>query len=242
MKQIFLILLIFTVFIKCDDVTKQEKFKKEVVVNFVLYADSLKQKALLSYTQKIDEGMTSNQFINNIAPIDYAEFYINNIKLQNISTDSLKNNNKCYSNFPLITECFNYFTEDSNAILQDKNNLQIKVDNKIITGTTIIPGNFSIKLNHKKLSWSSSSDAFIYRISATAINEDLVQPFEETTFDTTITLNIKDFKPDTYKITVEALDKNLFNFLIKENFHAGLQNAFGVFGSVRIKKIKKKID
>ncbi len=242
MKQIFLILFMITVFIKCDDVNQQDKFEKEVVVNFVLYADSLKQKALLSYTQKIDEGMTNNQFINNIAPIDYAEFYINNIKLQNISSDSLKNNNECYSNFPLLTKCFNYFTDNSNAILQGKNNLQRKIDNKLITSTTIIPGNFSIKLKHKKLSWSSSSDAFIYRISATAINEDLVQPFEETTFDTTITLNITDFKPDEYKITVEALDENLFNLLIKENFHAGLQNAIGVFGSVRIKNIIQKID
>ena len=242
MIRIIILLFIFLLFNKCNDISTVEEINDEIAINLILKADSEKQTALLTYIQKVDEESINYQFINNVTLIDSADFFINDIKLQNILTDSIKNNRECYSNLPRIDKCFNYFSENTKLVNNGINTLQIKIDNKIITGETIMPGDFTISLEDKKLSWTSSSNASLYRISVWAQNEQFVQPFEQATFDTVITLNIKDFKPDAYRIMVEAIDENFFNFIMKENFQAGLQNAYGVFGSVRTKKITANIE
>jgi len=226
----------------CNDTSNNIILTNEVTVNLILKADTNKQIALLTYVQEFDKQSNNFQYINNIELIDNADFFVNNNRFENIISDSMKNNHLWNSDLPKLDSCYNYFSENKNILNEAINTLQIEVKNKTITGKTILPGDFSVSLNKRKLTWTSSSNAFLYRITVLYQNEENVQPFKQTTTDTTINLEIVDFIPGIYNIIVEAIDENLYNFTINDEFHSGLEGAYGVFGSVRIKQFSQNIE
>ncbi len=227
-----IIFTILTFFVGCDNITTIDKLENNISVIFILNNSKIKQVGLITFINYFNENNTNYSFIKNVKFIDNAEVFVNGIKMRNIPTDSLQDNYECYSSSPFLNECFNYY---SNQVrLNDSvNTLYINVDGYEIKGLSYTPSRFSIKLIDQNLIWSKSNNAFFYKVTIHSSDDKDNEIFTRILTGTSLKLNSLDFNPGFYNITVDALDKNLYDFLVNSNYKAGFSNAYGVFGSIR---------
>jgi len=142
-----------------------------------------------------------------------------------------------------------------------KYDLQLKVNNKIITGSTITPGEFSINSlsdtiypykntetdgYEYRISWIESNNSFQYLVFLNVTyksnnGEEIVYQYADiNTVDTfaivgfprkTNSWNGKEYQQYLAEFIVVAVDKNYYDHFFLSRDRAGLSSHYGVFGS-----------
>ena len=201
-------------------------------ISLILNTAAQNQHALIT------EVETSESEYSTIDFIDSVSFYVNDHLFDYIPSDSLVNNPYCWGSVITVSKCYNYYSDSLPVHPSQTYILKAVYKDKIINGQTTVPGDFTISVSGKTISWTESRDAALYRISA--FGERYV--FETTTQNTTVTIKDDDFFPGTYRITVEALDKNFYDLVREKTTQAGLNGAYGIFGSVTVRKMEARLE
>ncbi len=214
--------------ISCDDnPTKTQNLKYNVALAFVIDADSLRQKALLTSVNSVDDEYSEYPEL-----IDSAYFYVNNIKL----SYSLPDFTKPYSR----NHYYNYYSDSLYLQPGDTLNISIVKNDINIIGKAIIPGEVTITVVGRTISWTTSTNAYYYHIEIE--NEARTFVWETATNHLSVTIADDNFIQDEYKIKITSFDKNYFLYYEDRINQSGIEGAYGFFGAVNSTKIKAFIN
>ena len=216
-------------------VSEQNQYEDELSISLVLLTDQIKQTAFVSKVQPFETDLGRMLFADSVTLV------VDNLPFNWIPADSMQYNRYCWQNVLDVRKCYNYFTDSLVIKAGETYKLQALFKGKTISGKTDVPGDFSISVNGRTISWTESKNAYLYRINGFHLKGGNFL-LEQATKNTKITINDDDFVPGPYRITVEALDKNFYDLAFERTYAAGLSGAYGVFGSVTVKTIETKIE
>jgi len=203
--------------------------KDEISINCILVYPQIRQKAIITYLHSKDNFGMPPDFVDSV----YIS--MNKTQFKNIPNDSLKNNRFCLeSNTLSLDRCYNYYLDSLQLKPVERYSCNAQYKDVEISGETIIPGNFNVFIDGRKINWTKSDNAYLFRIQIIKDNNDFI--FQKTTKKYSINLDSKQFSPGNYQIKIEAIDKNFYDFTTQQLERSGLSVGYGVFGSVTIVK------
>jgi len=257
MKQIKYIFLLSIIFFSCDEINTVNDFNNDFVFLCLLTNDQAIQKAYLYNPRDAKREYNPYMFDWNGDFIHNAEIIISDgIISSQLQVRSLPTN---YWNVIEYT-----YSDDSifyGKILPNKKyDLQLKVNNKIITGSTITPGEFSINSLQDtiypyqnietggyeyRISWTESNNSFQYSVFLNAMyksNDGEERTYGMSAINTADEFAIVGFPGKTFwngkeyyqyaaEFIVVAVDKNYYDYAFLSRDRAGLSSQYGVFGS-----------
>jgi hypothetical protein len=261
MKQIKYIFLLSIIFFSCDEINTTSDFNNGSVFLCLLKNDQPIQKAYLynvvdvkSYLAQIGRLWFdwNNDFIHD------AEIIISDgIISSQLQVREFKPNYSSFSEYTYSDDSIFY----GKVLPNKKYDLQLKVNNEIVTGSTITPGEFSISMSdtiypyqntgtgtdNYRISWTKSNNSFQYLVFVNVgyksndgetvshfINKDIntVDTFAIVTFPArTISRDGKEYHQYSVEFIVVAVDKNYYDHIFLSRDRAGLSSQYGVFGS-----------
>ena len=195
--SIFCIFLFSVIFFSCDEINNVNDFSGKYTFLCVLKNDQVIQKAYIHYVTDLKQSLShyspNADFIHD-AEITISDAVISSqLKVRHFYTDS-------YIGPDWPSRMYMYaYSDDSifygNILPNKKYDLQLKVNNEVITGSTVTPGDFSINtpINNTieidkdadkndiknfsiykyRLSWSKSANSFGYVIYSTVIYKNI---------------------------------------------------------------------
>ena len=170
MKHIKYIFLLTIIFFSCDEINMVNDFSKDYTFLCVLKSDQPTQKAYLYKAVDINDVIPANVFILD------AEIIISDGTIS--SQLQIRNSQTSYSNYEYSDDSVFY----EKILPNTKYDLQIKVNNEFVTGSTTTPGEFAINrlssdtilyqdtndgYNYIPISWSASANSFQYLVYST---------------------------------------------------------------------------
>lgn len=252
-SKIKLVILItaMTFWVSCTLNNEPGKAENESSVIFNLVANKNIQKFYLYRTVDLEDNARGYH-----RGINYSEFFIKNAEVQ------LEGNDLYYNDFVVVEDDefshnkkgFQYRTNDSLAILpRTKYNLLINYDGIEINGRTTTPGDFEIwapkdnaiikRTNAEEnvafdINWNKSNNAKGYIITRVDLDDLYSRSF--ITADTTYYYS-GNMVPGNYRLEILAYDENIDNYLNKDYYKSGLENAYGYFGSSVLKSVEFEV-
>ncbi|RMF54581.1 MAG: DUF4249 family protein [Calditrichaeota bacterium] len=240
------------------------EFNESVSVLCVLQANSKKQIAFVHRTTKYSTDIFQSggkaHLIEILEPLFYYTASVSILKNDHQYDFRIERVNVMEGNYHQFV-----LQTDSTLIHPGESyKLWVKTEDMEIQGNVIIPGEFRIispvedqHVQHGQdvsltISWEVSAHAELYRIflySPTIWSPDstLIQRGRETllaeTSDTTVgDLMVKLDYPGEYRIKVLAFDRNFFKHYIENVDRVGLNNGYGVLGSVVADSVRFIVD
>ena len=264
MKRLFykIIISTFLMFSYSSCNLNNEPLQKEnysVLINFI--SNSSHQKIYIYKTlmpnesvRKFIENNTINNWVCTNALIQISQ---NSTIFEDfsIAIDTIKNRIKSIEKF---------YTNNSNLQItpNTKYYLKIETDNIIITGSTIVPGDFQLQspLENQTFHYNNDFDSSVVipikwtkssNVSGYIVNVDYYDEFnfnydrvlsytssnKETKFNYIQNFGSSYNTKGRFRIEVLAFDKNYYSHVIKNLPSAGLNGAYGYFGSTVLKTV-----
>lgn len=226
MKREFYLIWILIFIISCVRLTSNNDsdVKKDISISLVLVYPQKKQIAAVTYIHSKGKFGTPPTFV------DSASLAIGKIHFNNVPNDSLKSNRFCSENPIDLNKCYNYYTNDLHIKPGNKYQLNLKYKTFGIEGETIVPNLFSVFVSGRKIFWTKNPNAYLFRISIRQNRKDII--YEGVTEKYSMELDSATFKQGKYLVKIEAIDKNFYDFIMNKAKRSGINNGFGVFGSV----------
>lgn len=258
-SKIKLVILItaMTFLFSCTLNNEPGKTENESSVIFILVANKNVQKFHLYRTVDLEDN--ARRYIDSIyyQVINYSEFFIKNAKVQ------LESNDLYYDDFVVAEDeefssnqkGFQYINNDALVILPStKYNLSINYDGINIKGETTTPDDFEIRSPKENaimrtnaegniafdINLSKSNNAKGYIITIVELDKLYYNSYSFITSDTTYSYR-QNMSRGNYRLEILAYDENIDNYLNKDYFKSGLENAYGYFGSSVLKSINFKV-
>ena len=228
MKREFYIILISIFIISCVRLTSNNEsdLEQDISISLILVYPQRKQIAAVTYLHSNEKFGISPTFV------DSASLSIGEIHFINIPNDSLKLNRFCSENPIDLNKCHNYYTNDLRIKPGKKYNLNLQYKSFRIEGETIVPDFFNVSVVGRKIFWTKNTNAYSFRITIRQKMENFF--YENVTEKYSMELDSVTFKQGNYLLKIEAIDKNFCDFIINKTKRSGINNGFGVFGSVTI--------
>jgi len=228
MKKLILIIGLFIFFSCNENPISNSDLEYKYALAFIIKADSIRQKALLSYINDPNE-----KYSNYPKLIENATFQVNNVTMEyNPEIDDAR--------FFNIKYFYNYYSDRIDVRSTDTFLLQIYSEKLNVHGQTVLPGDFNIIVQNKSVRWTKSKNAYSYLIVINNLSENKI--IMKSTKELGINLNSDEFSKGLYEIEINAYDKNYFNYIENKDDPSGITGAYGVFGSVRTKRIVVNIE
>jgi len=230
MRKKFDLILLIVFTISCMDLNPidNSNIKQDISISLILVYPQRRQTATITYLHAKEEFGMAPIFV------DSAVLKVNNTNFRNTLNDSLKLNRFCLENPINLKKCYNYYTDNLLIKSGEKYKLTFKYKNITISGETIVPDVFKIFITGRRIFWTKNENACLFRITITQKENNIV--YEGTTEKYTMELDNEKFSKGNYKIKIEAIDKNFYDFITNNEVHSGMNNGFGIFGSVTIMK------
>ena len=223
-KYFFIVFLSFLLCSCMEQKLTSPVIQDALALSFLLKVDAPRQKALLNSVRTINDSFTNTPKL-----VNGAIFILNGDSLNAVS-DSLAIM-KC-SLFPTNPDsCYNYYIDSLDFSILDSCMVSVYVNDVPLVGKAYVPGPFKVSYAARKLSWSKSKNASIYKIT---ISRQL--PYFNsiiTTEQNSLVLNRNEFEKGKYSIIVDAFEKNADEYLSGRSFKSGIVGAYGFFGIVR---------
>ncbi len=233
MKHFILtLLLVFLGACEKNLINNQKNYSDEISVSLILKTHDKKQTAMITRVKPFDSDLAEYIFVDSV------KLYVEDRLFRFIPADSMRYNRYCWNSVVNVSKCYNYYIDSLSILSGRAYHLRAFYEDKVIEGRTDTPGDFSITTDRRTISWSQSVNAVLYRISVRGPSDFIL---ERVTKQTQITLDDDDFISGSYRITVEALDKNFYELAYDRTQQAGLSGAYGVFGSVNAKTIETNL-
>ena len=257
LKKIVLLIILAHNFTGCNNPTSPEKPEYNYSLLFDLTVNKKHQKLYIFKTagknEYVKTGFPDKKYLilNAVIELTNPNIYFNSF----IIDSSIVKNPYYYKEF--------FYKNENDINLKPLTNyiLNIKINNKIISGITQPPGNFDIITPYQnivinrntktKIQWSKSINAYGYIINVSnnysVIWNDtthfLNEFFSVTTKDTSYIFDSSYFhNKGKGEIKIIAFDKNYYNHVIQKIPSAGIKGAYGYFGSSVMKSVTIKIN
>ena len=252
MKQIKYIFLLSIIFFACDEINPVNDISNDYNFLCVIKNDQAIQKAYLYKSINIEETLISNAtFIHD------AEIIVSNGTI--FSQLQVREFQVHYSTLLEYTYSDDSFFQGK-ILPNTRYDVQIKINNEIVTGSTTTPGEFTINrpsndtlylyqgvydYYYIPVSWNKSTNSFqylVYSIITYKSNDgkEMEDSWFGNTADTSTTVSFQrmsisqegiQYHAYQVKFIVYAIDKNYYDHAFLSRDRAGLSAQYGVFGS-----------
>jgi len=234
MKLILIIVLNLFLF-SCDRLSINDRSigQNNISISLILVYPQNLQKGVITYLHSKNNFGTPPKFVDSVL------LSVNNVKFDNIPSDSLESDRFCSDINLDINKCYNYYSSKLNIKPGKKYILMAEYHYLKITGETTVPGLFKIYKQGRTIFWTKSQNAYLFRIRI--VNMDTKMLFEKSTRNYNINLDSTAFSRGNYLVRIEAIDKNFYDFVNENLDCSGMNDGFGVFGSITIVEKKFKL-
>jgi len=241
-KVFFVFILIFTY--SCNNLSVEPDLKElnKYGLVFILHSWSNNQFGVLTKTNKPIEPGNEVEVVKNF--VDSANVTINGIKLISIPKDSVIRFNHNHN----ITHLINYYTENLNPEPEKEYELKISLKGEnLLTGSTILPP----KVKFTKITQDEKFYYVHWETNATLKAGWALRGGKEmqkiisgaSSYVNFAKINKKYVNIyDDFQLRIYTFDNNLTKYKSKQIERSGINNQFGVFGSITRTIIKIKFN
>ncbi len=184
----------------------------DLAVNAVLVFGQSRQRILITTVAHVDSFRLN--FVSG------AQVEVDSFAFQELSQDSIH----FAGTAQRWIEFYNYYRDGLTLQPGREYGLRIQAGERLITGQTRAPDDFQIRNEGRRIYWTSAR-ASLYIVK--------VADAEYITSDTTVFYYPGDgFTPGIHTVTISACDDHYAQFVLKLTEQSGIDNAYGVCGSV----------
>lgn len=208
------------------------------------YSSAIGFRLISGYSTQLGAVLKAHKYTTNNPPVVY-----NPVRKEYINNATVQVNSILYESVPVGESGFNFKCDSLVVIPGNSYKITVYTENESISGMTTVPGSFRFESFDQDFKWSPGTGASYYQICIEKLKSDSsgidrsaikYYKFCDTTtepyYDSDLIKDDLDFKniqlPGLFKITVYAYDQNIFNYVHAGSQSAGIDNAYGYFGSI----------